>query len=71
MRSLHISYFNLAQFQSRLADVVIHPAVDDYGMFDDGANDALYEAGRQAAIKALPQIRRALGSRDDLSQRHF
>jgi NTE family protein len=65
VRSLHISYFNLAQSQTRMADVVIHPAVDDYGMFEDSANEVLYEAGRQAALKALPQIRRALRSSND------
>lgn len=60
MRSLHISYFNLANFQTQLADVVIRPAVNDFGMFDDTSNDALFEAGRQAALKALPEIKRKL-----------
>ena len=60
MRSLHISYFNLAQSQTRMADIVIHPAVDDYGIFDDSVNETLYEAGRQAALDALPSIQQAL-----------
>jgi NTE family protein len=62
MRSLHISYFNLAQSQTRMADIVIHPAVDDYSMFDDTINETLYEAGRQAALEALPDILIALSN---------
>ncbi len=59
-RSLHVSYFALSQWQIKQADIVIHPAVDSYGMFDDHANHDMYEAGKEAAIKAMPQIRAAL-----------
>ncbi len=60
MRSLHISYFKLAKWQTEQADILIHPDVDDYSMFEDKANHDLYEAGRKAAIEALPKIRHAL-----------
>jgi len=59
-RSLHISYFHLSRLESNLPDILIHPAVDEYSMFADHANEDLYEAGKAAAIKALPEIRRAL-----------
>ncbi len=61
-RSLHISYFKLSQWQTSQADIVIHPDIDQYGMFDDHANEALYAAGKAAAIKALPEIKKALAS---------
>lgn len=60
MRSLHISYFKLAKWQTEQADILIHPAVDSYSMFEDQANEDLYEAGRKAAIEAMPAIQKAL-----------
>ncbi len=62
-RSLHISYFKLSKWQTAQADIVIHPDIDQYGMFDDHANEALYEEGRKAALKAIPEIRKALASK--------
>lgn len=56
VRSLHISYYKLSAWQKKKADIVIHPAIDDYGVFDDHANQAMYEAGQQAALQAIPQI---------------
>jgi NTE family protein len=60
MRSLHISYFKLSKFQTAQADIVIHPAIDQFGMFDDHANEEMYEAGRTAAMQAIPEIQKAL-----------
>ncbi len=60
MRSLHINYFKLAKWQTQQADIVIHPEIDKYGMFDDHANEDLYEAGKRAAMAALPRIQEAL-----------
>lgn len=62
-RCLHISYFNLANSQTKHADVLIHPEVDDYSMFEDNANRQIYEAGRRAALRALPRIKEALKKR--------
>lgn len=59
-RSLHISYYKLSQWQTEQADIVIHPNIDSFGMFDDYANDKLYEEGKKAAQGALPQIQAAL-----------
>jgi len=60
VRSLHISYHKLAYWQNLQADVVIHPAIDQFGMFDDHANEDMYQAGREAAIAAIPQIQQLL-----------
>lgn len=59
-RSLHISYFYLSKWQTRAADIVIRPDVNGFGMFDDYANEKLYEAGQKAALAALPAIKEAL-----------
>jgi len=60
LRSLHIPYYNLSNWQTKQADVVIHPDVEGFGAFSDHANEALYEAGKIAALKALPSIRKKL-----------
>lgn len=61
-RALHISFYELSLMQSKLADVVIHPDMIGYGTFDDNFNFAMYEAGRVAAFKALPLIKKKLKS---------
>lgn len=63
MRSLHISYYRLSQWQTRQADVVINPDVNQFNMFDDHANEVLYEAGRKAALESLPQIKEILAQK--------
>ncbi len=60
MRSIHIPYYTLAHYQTREADIVIYPLVQRYSMFADHANENLYEAGKEAALKALPEIQKAL-----------
>lgn len=62
-RSIHISYYTLACWQAHQADILIHPDVDSFGFFDDKNNMDLYLAGKIAALKALPDIRRALKQR--------
>ncbi|MGD9592662.1 MAG: patatin-like phospholipase family protein, partial [Candidatus Berkiella sp.] len=59
-RSLHVSYYKLSAWQNQQADIVIHPEIDKYGMFDDHANELLYEEGKKAALKALPSIKKML-----------
>lgn len=63
VRSLHIAYFKLAYWQNLQADVVIHPAIDTFGMFDDHANEDMYQAGKEAAITAIPQIKQLLAQK--------
>jgi NTE family protein len=60
-RSLHISYYQLSYWQTQQADVIIHPDIHKFSMFADGNNAQMYRAGREAAIKALPQIQALLG----------
>ncbi|MBS0285859.1 MAG: patatin-like phospholipase family protein [Proteobacteria bacterium] len=55
-RSLHISYYQLSYWQTKQADIVIHPEIDKYSMFTDNNNEEMYRAGREAALKALPDI---------------
>ncbi|MCS5710363.1 patatin-like phospholipase family protein [Candidatus Berkiella aquae] len=69
MRSLHIAYYKLSDWQNKAADIVIHPAVDQFGMFDDHANEHLYQAGQQAAFAALPQIQQLLEAKQIPSKR--
>lgn len=45
------------------ADIIIRPDLGDIGMFDDSNNRLMYEAGRQAALKAIPKIIEALAER--------
>lgn len=59
-RSIHISYYALAIWQTYQADILIRPAVDAFGFFDDRNNLDLYLAGKIAALKALPDIHKAL-----------
>lgn len=42
------------------ADVIIRPEVEEFGTFADKYNEQIYQAGREAALKALPQIQEAL-----------
>lgn len=63
-RSIHISYYTLACWQAHQADILIHPDVDAFGFFDDKNNMDLYLAGKIAALKALPDIKRALAQRE-------
>ena len=49
--------------QSQLADVDIHPDLGGCGVFDDNKNEEIYQSGKCAAEKALPQIKRILKDR--------
>jgi len=62
VRSMHISYFKLANWQTQQADIVIYPAVDGFGMFCDHENEKLYQSGKKAAQAALPLIQQLLKS---------
>lgn len=60
LRSMHITYYHLSMRQAKEADILIHPDVDRYGMFDDHVNQEMYEAGKAAALQALPEIQKRL-----------
>jgi NTE family protein len=59
-KSMTISYYTMSRMQSAGADVVIHPNLHEYGTFDDHANQIMYERGKNAALKKLPDILRRL-----------
>ena len=70
MRSMHITYYQLAKRQAQEADFVIHPDVDQYGLFEDKFNQEMYEAGKAAALQALPAIQQQLQALQAAEQRH-
>jgi len=49
------------------ADRVIMPAIGHFSLFDLGHKEELIEAGRVAALRAVPQIKRDLGFPKDLT----
>lgn len=59
-RALHISFYELSQLQSSKAEVTIRPNLMGYGTFDDQNNQKLYEKGREAALNAIPEIKKQL-----------
>jgi NTE family protein len=63
-RMLNWSLWEVDRRQAKLADVEIHPDVDHIDLVSTSKADAkrAFEAGRDAAIKALPQIREKLKS---------
>lgn len=64
-RSLWLSYMALTKWENELADVVLQPDFDSTAMFDDTQLEAYYQSGRQAALEALPQIKRMLAENQD------
>ena len=63
MAAFNISQDRLAR--SRLAgdpaDISINPSANDIGLFDFDKADEAIQAGREAAEKAIPDIKRAIG----------
>jgi NTE family protein len=62
-RSLEISYKQHAHLDTKFADLVIDFDFNNIGAFSDQQNEFLYNAGRQAAKKALPQIKARLAKK--------
>lgn len=61
-RCLHICYVRLSRLNTREADIVITPDLDGSGLFEDRRNYFLYNAGRKAALKMLPEIKKRLAA---------
>lgn len=59
-RSLYISYYALSNIQAQLADIVIHPKLNGFGLFDDRNKQEIYERGLQAAEEVVPLIKEKL-----------
>ncbi|MES2215270.1 MAG: patatin-like phospholipase family protein [Pseudomonadota bacterium] len=62
-KCLNITYNTLNEALSRHADVLIKPQLGDAGIFDDHKRDMLYQAGVDAAMKALPEIKKKLSDK--------
>lgn len=48
--------------QAEAADIVIHPKLEGFGIFDDNNKDEIYQRGIQAAQAAIPAIKEKLFS---------
>lgn len=59
-RSLAISYHLLSDMQAKEADIVIHPDLDGFGLFDDANKEEIYLRGLLAAQSAIPAIKEKL-----------
>lgn len=55
-RAAEIKFLLQSESCVKEADVIIRPDLGDMGMFDDHNHKRMYEAGRQAARHAIPQI---------------
>lgn len=68
-RSAEIKFNKQSEVCLQDADIVIKPAVGTVGTFDDGHSTMLYNAGREAARKAIPQIKALLVSQCNMDFR--
>ncbi|MFT4552322.1 MAG: NTE family protein [Chlamydiales bacterium] len=58
-RCMEIKFYHQNQSCLQGADFVIKPDVGQIGTFDDGDKHLIYEAGKMAALKMIPQITEA------------
>lgn len=56
-QSISLFYYELSHMQSSQADIIIQPNIHDFGLLDDHEAEAMYLAGKEAAIKAIPKIK--------------
>jgi NTE family protein len=59
-KALWLSHYELSRMQSSMADVDVHPDLSGFGTFEDHRKEELYQHGRQAALRALPEIKSKL-----------
>lgn len=59
-KAFDLSYYELAERQAKLADVVIRPDLRGYGPFDDEEVLEYYQAGRRAALEHIEEIKAAI-----------
>lgn len=62
-RSLDIIFLWQTEDCIKSADVVISPEMGQTSCFNDKCNEAIYQAGRQAAIKMIPKIQELLAKK--------
>ena len=56
----YLNYYPLSNFSAQGADIIIHPNLNDIGMFDDEVFATVYRRGVVAAEKAIPAIKAKL-----------
>jgi NTE family protein len=56
-RALNLAFNNLASKEQVQADIIIEPKLENIGLWDDSKNKELYEAGKEAALKAVEYIK--------------
>lgn len=61
-RCLHVCYLRLCDLSAKEADIFIRPELDGTGVFEDKRNLFLYNAGRKAALAALPDIKKKVAA---------
>lgn len=59
-RAIDLSYYELAERQATMADIVIRPEIIGYGPFDDEEIVEFYKAGRRAALLHIEEIKAAV-----------
>lgn len=63
-RSIEIAFIWQSEDCIRSADVVISPECGEVGCFDDKYHEAIYQAGRDAAIEMIPRIKECLAAKE-------
>ncbi len=58
--AFNIAYYQLASYQSNLADITIRPDLSNFHFLDDTHKLEMYERGKYAAKKALPIIQKKI-----------
>lgn len=69
-RSAIISYGALCEQNGRSADILIKPVLTDVGLFDDDKNHITYIAGKIAAEKQIPEIKKLLKKKQKKKSTH-
>lgn len=61
-KSMNITYDSFNDLLATKADIVIRPDIKDIGMFEDHRKEELYEAGKEAAGRLIPEIKSLLSN---------
>ena len=59
-KSMNLVHAQLVKSYIEKADIVIEPKIGDFGFFDFVKGQQIIEAGRKAAIKKIPEIKKKL-----------
>ena len=55
-KSFYLNYYQLSKSQTTTADIIIHPDLSGFGIFDDDNNYKIYQLGKMEALKKMPEI---------------